>query len=369
MHELFDDEIKAWKSAQASGVTLTDHVVSASVVEMTTPVSENEVSFLDDDDDDDDQSHQQSTEGMVTAATQPRQATIPPPLGVQPSVVVGRIDHTPMPAPPPLPISHAPSGPIRAIQHTPSGAVRSPTIPPPLTSQSGPFRIDQMAPVANAFAIETTNSAGFPIAPREWRDASSPDHDASRQQTTKRLMIGGMLGLAVVVVIALAAAGGGPPARPATELAPEPVETMHVIPQPTTNPDDEAPAVQPEVGEPVEPAPKPAAKPEPRSVPATKPAPTNPAPTTKPAPTKPAPTTKPVPTPEPQPVIEPEPEPATTPEPAAKPEPKPAAKPEPKPAAKPEPKPEHHHHTTPKKPDPTKPKTPTYDPNSALPPP
>jgi serine/threonine protein kinase len=248
MQDLFADEIKAWKSAQASGVTLTDHVVSASVVEMTTPVSENELSFLDDDDDDE---RPQVTEGMITETTPRERAAQAATVELQlskvvvassPNIVVARIDQTPPPqAAPVAPMVMSASGRMPAFTpHTP--LPRPQTIPPPIPighQPSGPIRIrqdsGQMMVATTAFVREPT---AFPIAPREWRAEAKPasGYDASEPKR-RRLIIGSLIGVAVLAMIALVTGGTEPPV--AAAVKPEPVETSTVNMQvePATKPD------------------------------------------------------------------------------------------------------------------------------------
>jgi serine/threonine protein kinase len=354
MQELFAEEIKAWKAAQASGVTLMDHVVSASIVEMTTPVSENEISFLDDDDDDDEGSRQQSTQGVITSTTpRPSQATMPPqPINVAPSVVVNRPDHTPhtphagLPAQHsqpgvPMPMPPSPSGGVpRQASYTPSHPVvaRTSTHPPmPIQHQpSGPIRMptDNLPVVAQGYPREPT---AFPIAPREWRENKATGSLDPNEAPRKQLIIGGLIAMAVIAIVLLATGGTPAPAAAAVEAKPEPVETQSAQP---TEPIEMR----------VEPAPTPAPAPNPTTAPATAPATAPPATPATPATTVSAPTPTPTHTHAAHPAT-----PITVP-----------------PTTTPTKLEEHHHHTTPAptptpKPDPKH--TAPVNRDSALPPP
>ncbi|MEP6865554.1 MAG: serine/threonine-protein kinase, partial [Deltaproteobacteria bacterium] len=262
MHELFAEEIKAWKSAQASGVTLMDHVTSASIVEMTTPVSENEISFLDDDDDDDD-SVQQPTQGMITTTSPPRPSSTMPPLvaNVAPSVVVNRVEHTPHPqqlpqqhSQPgvPMPMPPSSSGAVRAHAYTPAHPVvaRTMTGPP-----SGPIRMptDNLPIVAQTYPREPT---AFPIAPREWRENKATGQLDPNEGRHKRLIVGGLAAMAVIAIVLLATGGRSAPAEAADAdpdvTKPEPVETP---PAPVVTPIQTEPPIEMKV----EPPPTPTA--------------------------------------------------------------------------------------------------------------
>jgi len=219
MQELFADEISAWKNAQASGQTLMDHVTTASVVEMTTPVSENEISFLDDDDEDDD-SIQQPTQGMITTTAYTSQ-----PIAIAPSVVVNRGDHTPYPrqhSQPgvPMPIAPSPSGGMpRAASLTPSHPLVARTI-----TGSGPMRM----PTDSVPVVQRPESA-FPIAPREWRENKVSQQFDPNEDRRKKLIVGGLLAAAVLAIVLLATGGKSAPAA-VIEAQPEPVETQPEAP-------------------------------------------------------------------------------------------------------------------------------------------
>jgi serine/threonine protein kinase len=259
MQDLFADEIRAWKSAQASGVTLTDHVVSASVVEMTTPVSENELSFLDDDDDDDG-SRPQVTEGMITETRQQAAQAATVELQISkvvvassPNIVVGRLDQTtPPPAAPVAPMVMSASGRMPAF--TPSHAVqpRPQTIPPPIPighQPSGPMRIPQdSGPVMIASTSFVREPTAFPIAPREWRaEAKQAIGQDASEPKRRRLIIASLIGVAVLALIALATGGTEPPVSTAAQIRPV-VETGPVNMQ--VEPPEKAtvPATAPAVG-------------------------------------------------------------------------------------------------------------------------
>jgi hypothetical protein len=172
------------------------------------------VSFLDDDEDDDDGTIQPPAEGVIDQVH--ARGTTAPPLDIAPSVMIARIDHTPV-------RPRVPSGsvPVMAMPHTPSGGVRqlvprASTIPPPITS--APDSPTMIAP-----------AAAFPIAPREWRHENKVQAITDpREPQTRRLIIGGLIAIATIAVIALAT-GGTRPSPAAIELAPEPVESPPVI--------------------------------------------------------------------------------------------------------------------------------------------
>ena len=345
MQELFAEEIKAWKAAQASGQSLTDHVVSASVVEMTTPVSENEISFLDDDDDDD-ESQQAATQGVITAANARPSASIPP-LNVPPSVMVARIDHTPLPptaaqqlaqaptvtsAPPidpsAIPVAAmppSPSGPMRRQVPTPAHPMRPTTIPPmPMQpmghAPSGPIRmVTDSNPVIGSPAYPRDPTA-FPIAPREWRENKSGVATDPNEPRRKQLIVAGLIAAAVLAIVLLATGGSNAPiAATPSEVVPEPVE--------------KTPAIDMKVEPPPAPVEIKVAPP-----------PETPPPVTDTAP------------------------PATT-EPAVVPKSAPKSTPRSPPTVTPKPDEHHHHSTPPAKTDKTDPKPHKVGPDSGLPPP
>jgi serine/threonine protein kinase len=89
LNELFEAEIAAWREAQASGKTVTDFLV-ASDLDLTTPVSESELSLDDssfpneelDDDEGDDEAEADDAEGAREKAEKPSEPPLPPLAGV-----------------------------------------------------------------------------------------------------------------------------------------------------------------------------------------------------------------------------------------------------------------------------------------------
>jgi len=243
MHELFADEICAWKSAQASGMTLTDHVVSASVVEMTTPVSGSEMSLLsgedeppDDDEEDDEGSRLLPMHGVITE-TRARNTFTPAVAEVSPKVMLDRVDHTPSPqhASPVAPIVITGSGAVRVLDGLATHSIQTgPPMGMPGVPQSGPHRLPPSTPLGtlsgNTPPIGSLPSSNgiigqqhdggdsappsqFPIAPREWRGAPKQvGYDTAREPARKRLLLFGLVGMALVSLIALST--GGSPAQP-----------------------------------------------------------------------------------------------------------------------------------------------------------
>jgi len=216
MHDLFSEEIKAWKAAQASGKTLTDHVVSSSnsVAEMTTPVSESEISFLDDEDDDEiadsDLPSQQGSIESTDAPTRqvsigdPRPNTEPPPPPRDP---------TPFP-------THIPKAP--ALRATPGSGVQAYT-PTPVPGSL----VDASRPGAPATVT---------MPPLAWRPSSGQLSIAELDyRRKKRVAIVAGATLAIIVGIAILKSGTRPEtaaaAMPAGE-PPRPVEMSAPSPPP-----------------------------------------------------------------------------------------------------------------------------------------
>jgi serine/threonine protein kinase len=255
MHLLFDAEIKAWKDAQASGITLTDHVIGATTSDMTTPVSESELEYLGDALDDEDEEEEPSTvdpptiqidpltdkAGAMEVATTQTPAHALAAVQAQPSVMVGRVDHTPA-----API-RTPT--VQPIAHSPSGAIRMPS------ATGGPF----------------------PVAPKEWMPpppAPIVGEDLSSRQK-KRLVIGGAITFGLIVIVALAFGGSGTSASDdsAAKVDPAPAPTADPAPAPAPASTPAPPAKDPDP--PTVAPPAPANPPAPQVAP---PAPANPAP-------------------------------------------------------------------------------------------
>ena len=161
MHELFADEIAAWQAAQASGVTLTDHVAAAPSAPGT-PASD--VAAYDEDEFEDDE---------------PLDDTQPPVRGMF---------ETPLPIPDTVPYTR------------PAPGDRPPSSERP---QSGGSQ------------VVFTDPSAFPIAPREWRAAGPKSFNEKR---VKQAILGTLAVFAVLAILALAL-GGREPAQP---TSPEP---------------------------------------------------------------------------------------------------------------------------------------------------
>jgi serine/threonine protein kinase len=98
VQQLFEAELRAWHEAQASGATLIDHV-TLSTTDMTTPVSESELEYVDDEELDGDDEEISTVEPLP-----PQQGAVDARPTVQmvaaemPTVQLGRVDHTPVPS-------------------------------------------------------------------------------------------------------------------------------------------------------------------------------------------------------------------------------------------------------------------------------
>jgi len=216
MQRMFDAEIQAWKEAQASGLTLTDHVVG-NTTSMTTPISESGLEYEPDEEDDD-----------SSAREDDNAATFDPPTMQR--------DPIAFPAP-----------------------------------QSGAMTVQ--LPVAEAATLPPTapQPVQFPVAPPSWVQRAPtpvPTEDAFHEQK-KRIAIIGAIAFAGIVIIALAfggsgnnsaakleppsepdvsegsgaSAGSGAPAAPAS--VPPPAPAPQAAPAPAPEPPVVAPAAPP----------------------------------------------------------------------------------------------------------------------------
>ena len=249
MHELFEDEIKAWSIAEAAGQTLTEHMLERAT-EMTTPVSESELYSLDMDDDDfdeDDENPSETFAQTMTLGSPTTQISVPPPpgrvTGPPQAATAGVLEEIAPTTEHKLHLAHEepePLPPVIASVQIDSGAVRNPT--------------------------------PFPIAPPEWRP-SQGEITASIDlvmERRKRRLIGASIafGTLVLLVITFAARNprpiaahvAEPPApdkvemksSPTVDMTPTPVEADPAE-KPVETPAPEAPQA------PEEPAPPPAA--------------------------------------------------------------------------------------------------------------
>ena len=175
MHELFADEIAAWQAAQASGVTLTEHIAHAASAPGT-PASDGDAYAVDDyeldelDEVDDTGGHAPLQSAAVHGAFDTQQPPIP--------------DTTPY------------------LRH--QGAVVVAGRPATQTSPS---------------QVAYTDPNAFPIAPREWRSTGPKARLESKR--IKQLVLGGLGLLAIFALLALALGGSEPaPATAPPTVAP-----------------------------------------------------------------------------------------------------------------------------------------------------
>jgi serine/threonine protein kinase len=226
MHELFDDEIRAWMNAHASGQTLIDHVLAAQPTLLLNPLSESELSDgedeeLDDDDLDDpaDDSAVDSlmpTEGPATLTSLPPAEgpatllSLPPAEALATEKLRALPDERPteelaaqttVQPPPVMPTTQiaVPPPPLHAHPRLPTpvpGVVRAATHGGPLTPV--PRSVDPLA-------------FGYAPAPAAWRPqtaaAGVATTGAAREQQQRRILIAASIFIAVIVLLIAALAG------------------------------------------------------------------------------------------------------------------------------------------------------------------
>jgi serine/threonine protein kinase len=189
MRDLFAEEISAWQAAQASGVTLTEHIAHAPSAPGT-PGSDGEAYAADEYELDD------LEEIDDTGGHEP----IQPPIH-------GVFEAPPQPAIPDT---------TPYLRH--QGAVVVAGSRPQTQTQTGPSH------------VAYTDPSAFPIAPREWR--STGPKAKLEEKRVKQLVLGGLGLLAIFAILALAL-GGSEPAPPA------PTTTTT-----TTTPDENPPVIE-----------------------------------------------------------------------------------------------------------------------------
>ena len=252
MNELVRDEITAWRAAQASGQTLTDHVLSSSVVDKTTPISESDV--YPDEDDEEELEELEEIEGSIEASAASHAPTEMRSAAVEPMpMMTGEVTQQA------APYHEAPT----AIAPAPSPSVV----------------VSRLDPTPVSFA-----PSAFPIAPKEWRPrppSEPPVVDPRIAERARRIKIGAGVagGLLVIAIIASRCSGDGPSATAnattsAIAAAPPEQEEQHHESAPQQPPAVVPPAPAPTPPPPVVVAqPPPEAKPEPKPEPDPKPEP------------------------------------------------------------------------------------------------
>jgi serine/threonine protein kinase len=222
MNVLFAAEIGAWKAAQAAGITLIDHVVTKSLVELTTPISDSELSLEDDEpsvDHDVPTTHRPPIDDDLVAPTirTPMAATEAP---IDQDLLRATI-RTPMP--PTMPATEAPTqiAKRRPPPPTPSTMFAEKTelsIPsmtevhdeateifpePPIHARAGSS--DQFAAAVGSGPGSSSARMGtpFPVAPPEWLPRGEPDEaplDTFDQFRNRVLLIAG-ISIAVMLLL------------------------------------------------------------------------------------------------------------------------------------------------------------------------
>ncbi len=223
MHKAFEPEITAWKEAQEQGHTLTDFVMhqqQTAILDLTTPVSDSELEYVDDDeppddDDEDDDSAVDPPRDDSGIVEQPGgDAGITRPLQVRLGVI-------------------EPRETTRAPAHTPAPSV-------------------VVAPMVARPSQPVLDNAAFPKAPKEWLPAKDPVEPVVEplQRQWRNVKIGAAIVLVAIVLIAVVFSGGGgsqqAAAPPATsEDAAQTVQPMTVTAPDATPAPDAAAVVAP----------------------------------------------------------------------------------------------------------------------------
>ena len=200
MHELFAEELAAWRMAQASGVTLTEHVAAAILAEIEsgTPASDGGAS------DDLDDAHE-----------------------IEPDDVDDRVDRAD------VFVEDLNVSMLRTAQDVPAlqagafDAQRAPSVQMAVQAQAQPSVLvaRTTTPTGGMPPLQypSAEPSAFPIAPREWRAAGpSKRQETERDRAIKRYAIGGLVVLALIAVAALAFGGGGASSASPDEGASEP---------------------------------------------------------------------------------------------------------------------------------------------------
>jgi len=151
-----------------------------------------------------------------------------------------------------------------------------------------------MPVIAQPYPREQT---AFPIAPREWRENKVSEPYDPNEEPRKRMIVGGLIAMAVIAIVLLATGGKSAPAAAVIQTVPEPVETQPMTETPVEMKVEPAPT--PPAPPPPTPTPAPTQVSAPPPVKPETPAPTHhhhtatvPAPAPKPAPKQPASTNR-----------------------------------------------------------------------------
>jgi len=209
MHVLFAAEIGAWKAAQAAGITLIDHVVSKSMIELTTPISDSELELEDDEpsvDHDVPTTHRPPIDDDLVAPTirTPMAATDirPPVVATEAPTQIGK--RRPQPPTPSMVFSQGEKTELGApamLEISDEATEILPDPPRPMRPSSS----DQFAAALGSDAPGSSTRMGtpFPIAPPEWLPRGEPDEpppDTFDQFRNRVLLIAG---ISVAVIVGL----------------------------------------------------------------------------------------------------------------------------------------------------------------------
>ena len=154
MHEMFAAEIQAWKAAQAAGITLIDHVVSASKFDMTTPISDSDLELEEDDEPSVDHDVPTQHRAPIEVTKNERVRRPPPPT---PSMMFPQSETT-----------EASPSIFVEVHDEKTEIVTEPPIHTPTALASGQFQAARGSTPSGGIPPISDRVTPFPIAPREW---------------------------------------------------------------------------------------------------------------------------------------------------------------------------------------------------------
>jgi serine/threonine protein kinase len=209
MNVLFAAEIGAWKAAQAAGITLVDHVVSKSMADVTTPISDSELSLEDDDepsvDHDVPTTHRSPIDDDLAAPTirtpMTPAAVRKPVIPTEAPTQIGK--RRPPPPTPSQVFSQAEKTELSPPSMVELHDEATEIFPEPPIHMPRPSSSDQFAAALGSDPSSSTRmGTPFPVAPPEWlhRPEAEPLPDTFDAFRNRVLLIAG---ISVAVMLAL----------------------------------------------------------------------------------------------------------------------------------------------------------------------